>query len=68
MNNGKAFTHRVSREMIERGLSLSPTEKIRWLCRAKRFAYRYVSPDKLALWLELKQRENYDRQRVVEED
>jgi hypothetical protein len=54
--------------MIKRGLSLSPTEKIRWLCRAKRFAYRYVSPDKLALWLELKQRENYDRQRVVEED
>jgi hypothetical protein len=56
MTKNSAFTHQVSRDILERSLALSPTDKIRWLCRAKRFTYRYVSPDKIRIWQELKRR------------
>jgi hypothetical protein len=46
----KAFTHRVSADIIDRASAMSPTDKIRWLAQAKRFVFKNVSSEKLAKW------------------
>jgi hypothetical protein len=59
-NQNEAFTHKVTRDMIERGMMLSPTQKLQWAVHGKKVCVPVFSPEKLKRWQEKQDRQHHE--------